>query len=86
MEVDQAFQDLKKAFTTASILSHPDFEKPFFLESDALDFALETVLSQHDEEGRLHFVVYHSQKFTTAKINYEIHDKELLTIIDSFQE
>ena len=40
MEADQAFQDLKKAFITAPILIQPDFQKPFFLESDASDFAL----------------------------------------------
>jgi hypothetical protein len=26
------------------------------------------------------------EKFTTAEINYEIHDKELLAIVNSFQE
>jgi hypothetical protein len=30
--------------------------------------------------------VFHSRKFTIAEINYEIHDKELLAIVDSFQE
>jgi hypothetical protein len=70
----------------APILTHPDFQKPFFLETDASDFALGAVLSQPDKDGCLHPVAFHSQKFTTAKINYEIHDKELLTIFDSFQE
>ena len=43
MEVDQAFQDLKKAFITAPILIHLYFQKPFFLESTASDFALGAV-------------------------------------------
>ena len=85
-EADQAFDTLKKAFTTAPILTHPDFLKPFFLETDASDFALGAVLSQSDNDGRLHPVAFHSQKFTAAEINYEIHDKELLAIVDSFQE
>jgi hypothetical protein len=29
-EADQAFETLKKAFTTAPILTHPDFQKLFF--------------------------------------------------------
>ena len=70
----------------APILVHPDFSKPFFLETDASDFALGAVLSQSGEDKRLHLVAFHSRKFTTAKINYEIHDKELLAIVDSFQE
>ena len=86
LEADHAFEALKKAFTTAPILTHPDFQKPFFLESDASDFALGAVLSQPGEDERLHPVAFHSRKFTAAEINYEIHDKELLAIVDSFQE
>jgi hypothetical protein len=85
-KVDQAFKTLKKAFTTAPILTHLDFQKPFFLETDAFDFALGVVLSQPNKDGHLHPVMFHSQKFTTAEINYEIHDKELLAIVNSFQE
>jgi len=85
-EADQAFETLKKAFTTAPILTHPDFQKPFFLETDASDFALGAVLSQPDKDGHLHPVAFHSRKFTATEINYEIHDKELLAIVDSFQE
>jgi len=29
--------------------------------------------------------VFHSRKFTPAEINYEIHDKECLAIVDSFK-
>ena len=86
VEAHQAFEALKKAFTTVPILIHPDFQKPFFLESDASDFALGAVLSQLSEDGRLHPVAFHSRKFMTTEINYEIHNKELLAIVDSFQE
>jgi hypothetical protein len=85
-EADQAFQDLKTAYTTAPILIHPDFLKSFFLESDASDYTIEAVLSQNGEDGQLYLVVFHSPKFTTVEINYEIHNKELLAIVDSFQE
>jgi hypothetical protein len=46
---DQAFQNLKTTFTTTPILIHPDFSKPFFLESDASDYVLGAVLSQIGE-------------------------------------
>jgi hypothetical protein len=68
----------------APILIHPDFLKPFFLKNDAFDYALKAVLSQKGMDERLHPIVFHSRKFTTVKINYEIHDKELLTIVNSF--
>ena len=56
------------------------------METDASDFALGAVLSQMSIDGKLHPVVFYSRKFFAAEINYEIHDKELLAIVDSFQE
>jgi hypothetical protein len=85
-QAEKAFQDLKTAFTTAPILVHPDFEKAFYLETDASDFALGAILSQMGIDGKLHPVAFYSRKFSAAEINYEIHDKELLAIVDSFQE
>ena len=43
------------------------------------------MLSQQDEEGKLHPVAFHLRKFQPADINYEIHDKELLVIVDAFK-
>jgi hypothetical protein len=83
---NQAFQDLKTTFTTAPILIHPTFSRPFFLESDASDYALGVVLSQKGDDEQLHLVAFHLWKFSFVKINYEIHDKELLAIVNSFQE
>ena len=34
---------------------------------------------------KLHPIAFHSRKFSATKINYEIYDKELLAIVDSFQ-
>jgi len=82
---EEAFQELKKRFTSAPILAHFDPEKPLIIETDASDFAIGAVLSQRDEENRLHPVAFHSRKFQPAEINYEIHDKELLAIVDAFK-
>ena len=56
------------------------------MESDASDFALGAVLSQLGDREKLHPVAFHFQKFSAVEINYEIYDKELLAIVDSFQE
>ena len=82
---ETAFTTLKSAFTSAPILMHPQLDRPFVVETDASDFALGAILSQEDNAGILHPVAYHSRKFSAAEINYEIYDKELLAIIDSFQ-
>ena len=80
------FESLKKAFTLAPILAHVDPEKPFIIEADASDFALSSILSQQGDDEKLHPVAFHSRKFDAAEINYEIHDKELLAIVDSFTQ
>jgi hypothetical protein len=67
-------------------LIHPDFSKPLIFENDASDYALEAILLQNREDKQLHPVAFYFRKFTTVKINYEIHDKELLAIVDAFQE
>ena len=85
-DAEKAFQLLKTAFMTAPILVHLDFSKPFFMEIDASNFALGVVLSQLEDGEKLYPITIHSQKFSAAKINYKIHDKELLVIVDSFQE
>ena len=82
----EAFDHLKQAFTSAPILAYADLSKPFILEADASDFALGSVLSQVKEDGRVHPIAFHSRKFEAAEINYEVHDKELLSIVDSFEQ
>jgi len=53
------------------------------MKTDALDFTLDVVLSKMGADDKLHPIAIYLRKFSTAKINYEIHDK-LLAIVDSF--
>jgi hypothetical protein len=46
---------------------------------NAFNFAISVILSQLGEP-------FHFHKFCPTKINYEIHDKELLTIVDTIEE
>jgi len=84
-EADAAFAELKKRFTTAPILAHFDSAKEVIIETDASDFVIGAILSQRDEERRLHPVAFHSRKFQPAEINYKIYDKELLAVVDAFK-
>ncbi len=81
-----AFDTLKMAFTSAPILIHPDLTRPFIVETDASDFALGAILSQFGIDGLLHLVAFYSRKLTSAEINYQVYDKELLAIITAFKQ
>jgi hypothetical protein len=81
-----AFTDLKTAFTTTQVLAHFDPKKKTVVETDASNWASGGVLSQYDEDGILRPVAYFSAKHSPQECNYEIYDKELLAIIKAFEE
>ncbi|CEL53421.1 Retrotransposable element Tf2 155 kDa protein type 1 OS=Schizosaccharomyces pombe (strain 972 / ATCC 24843) GN=Tf2-1 PE=4 SV=1 [Rhizoctonia solani AG-1 IB] len=80
-----AFRELQKAIINAPVIVHANPSKPYFLETDASGAALGSVLSQRQEDGRLHPIGYLSESFKGAEQNYDTHDKELLAIIRSFE-
>jgi len=47
---------------------------------------LTAICSQPDEKGILHPVANYSRKFKDTEWNYDIHDKELLAIVDALQK
>jgi hypothetical protein len=76
---------LKHCCTTTPILTHFNQYHECIVEIDASDFALGSTLSHTAEDKKLHPNAFHSRMFSPAEINYEIHDKELLTIVDCFK-
>ena len=75
----------------APILRHFDRDRKIYLETDASDFAVAAVVSQlyetddgQEKKIRLHPVGYYSRKLAAAELNYTVHDKELLAIMEAF--
>ena len=83
-QMEEAFRELKNAFTQAPVLIHFHPGRIIFIECDASDFAISGILSQKGDDGKLHPVAFHSRKMLPTEVNYEIHDKELLAIVDCF--
>ncbi|CEL52837.1 hypothetical protein RSOLAG1IB_11182 [Rhizoctonia solani AG-1 IB] len=79
------FRELQKAIVNAPVIVHANLSKPNFLETDASGAALDSVLSQRQEDGRLHPIGYLSKSFKGAEQNYDTQNKELLAIIWSFE-
>ena len=52
----QAFDDLKQRLCSAPVLSLPNLQQPFEIETDASDYAVGAVLTQYG-----HPVAYHSE-------------------------
>jgi hypothetical protein len=85
-ECQTAFETLKAAISSTPLLIHPDPQQPFWVETDASDFALGCVLAQKDSQGDLRPCAYYSRSLIPAERNYCIYDKELLAIKVAFEE
>ena len=68
------------------IMLLPDPTKQYEMETDASNFAVGTQLSQRDDNGKLHPVAFFSKKLSGPALNYPVHDKELIAIIEVFRE
>jgi len=58
-----------------------DIDKEFRVEADASNFATGGVLSIKYEDNKWRLVAYISKSLNETERNYEIYDKEMLTVI-----
>lgn len=79
-EQQDSFEKLKKALTEAPILNGPDFEAPFFLQTDASDYGLGACLFQKIQ-GQDSVVAFASRSLNTAEKKYSATEKECLAIV-----
>ena len=79
-----AFEKLKRRFSETPILAIFDPEQLIVVETDASDYAIGTCLMQIGKDEKLHPIAFYSKKMFSAEMNYDIHDKELLTMVTAF--
>ena len=80
-----AFNSLKKAFTSIPILTYWIPNAQLIVETDTSDYALTAILSIVNEDNEVHPVAFHSHTFTVVELNYDTHNKELLAIFKAFK-
>ena len=86
IQADEAFQKLKKLFTTAPILTVADPRRQFIVEVDASNDGIGAVLSQRSvQDNKLHPCAFLSRKLTTAERNYDVGNKELLAVLEEWR-
>src|SRR6266436_5414500 len=82
----KAFDALKKAVTSAPILTFPSQSSHFHLECDTSNFVTGAVLSQAQADGTHQPIAFMSKGFSDAEHNYQIHDKEMLAIMHALDK
>jgi len=85
-QYQEAFEELKHRFTTAPILCHYHPKQCKQIETDASDLAKAGILSQHEPDKYWHPLAFYNKCFLPAKLNYPIHDKKMVGIVNCFQE
>jgi transposase InsO family protein len=80
-EQQQAFEDIKRAISKEVLLSFPDYNLPFELETDASDKQLGAVLRQGEK-----ILAFYSKKLNKAQRNYSAGEKEMLSIVEALRE
>jgi len=72
---------LREKISTASVLALLDLQRPFEIETDASDYAMGAMLTQHRK-----LICYHSETFNPVVVNYPTHDKELYALFQSMKK
>lgn len=75
-----SFHVLKKALTSEPVLTQPNQDKSFIIETNASEWAIRYSLLQTINNKTHPIAYYDGQKLSPAEINYPVHEKELLAI------
>ncbi|KAL6475049.1 hypothetical protein MHYP_G00160890 [Metynnis hypsauchen] len=77
----RAMDFLKERLTSVPILCFPDFERAFYLHTDACDMGLGAALMQQDKTGKEVVVAYATRTLHKSEKPYSTTEKECLAVI-----
>ena len=75
----KAFTELKDHLCSALVLALPDLQQPFEVETNASDYAIGAVLTQHGNP-----TAYHSETLSDTARKYPTYDKEMYSIVQAY--
>ena len=84
-ECECAFITLRDALINPPVLAYPDYDQPYYLETDASNEAVGFVLSQ-EREGKLRPIAYSGKRMNDAQKNYSTTEKEAMGVVLGFQQ
>jgi reverse transcriptase-like protein len=93
----KAFETLKTLMCCRPVLVQPNFNKCFYLQTNASTYGMGAILLQvarpdpdnehnlppKNSKPKLHPVAYYSATFTPTERNYDIYERELLAVMKS---
>jgi len=82
---EEVFRRLNEIFTMEPMLAAPDLDKEMRVEVDMADHMMGGVLSVKCKDEKWRPVAYISKLLNDTEKNYEIHDKEMLVVIQCLE-
>ena len=86
LKYQMIFNILKKIFIFNVIFCYYNPDHKIMIKTDVSDYVFKGILSQYNENGVFHSVIYFSKKHNPVECNYEIYDKKLIIIVCAFKE
>ncbi|GFY25861.1 retrovirus-related Pol polyprotein from transposon 17.6 [Trichonephila clavipes] len=80
-ECENAFRELKGKLTDKPVWYAPNFEREFIVQTDASNAGMGAVLTQLNEQGEWHPILYLSKKFSEVEKRYCTTEKECTSIV-----
>ncbi len=79
----RSFYELVATFIGSPFFVHFDVKQQIKIKTEGFNYAISGILSQN-QDSEWKAVAYYSQKMIDADRNYEIHDAELVNIVENF--
>ncbi|XP_075062103.1 uncharacterized protein LOC142150817 [Mixophyes fleayi] len=79
-------RDVPEAGVMEKRLGAPDFDRRFTVQTDASNYGLGAVLSQVNQQGEEHPILYLSRKLLPREVAYAVVEKECLAIVWALQK
>ena len=80
-DTTEYFEQIKNNPCTTPVLVLPDFHQPFEIETDALNYSLDTMITQSGQR-----VMFHFKTFSDPVRRYSTYEKEMYAIVQDLME
>lgn len=84
-DCEKSLEEVKNNLISAPILTCPNFELPFVVQTDASDYGIGCVLSQ-EQDGQEKVIAYLSRSLTKVERKYSVTEKECLSVLYAIEK
>ncbi|CAK1582935.1 unnamed protein product [Parnassius mnemosyne] len=82
----KAFDFIKQQFINTIQLHHPDFNKPYYLQTDCSGVGMAGVLYQIDDNNEMRILGYYSKALKGPELNWSVTEQEFYAVISCLKK